>query len=149
MTEHPATPARDVTLSTGPPETALAAPPEDVTAELDAARQAPLPERKARAAAVAAAHPELLDAWALLAEVSSDPVESYAYARVGYHRGLDALRASGWRGSGYVRAAHPGNLGFLRSLQALADAAARIGEETEATRCAQFLRQLDPDWGRS
>jgi hypothetical protein len=75
-------------------------------------------------------------------------VESYAYARVGYHRGLDALRAAGWRGSGYVRGRHDSNLGFLRSLDALRAAAEAIGETSEAERCRQFLRQLDPEWGR-
>ena len=71
---------------------------------------------------------------------------AYAYARVGYHRGLDQLRGEGWRGTGYVRWREPGNRGFLRSLEALRVAAARIGEDDEQERCAQFLRQLDPDW---
>ncbi|MST35358.1 DUF3151 family protein, partial [Acidimicrobiaceae bacterium USS-CC1] len=77
-----------------------------------------------------------------------DPVASYAYARVGYHRGLDALRANGWRGNGYVRWRHPSNRGFLRSLEALRAAAGRIGEDAEETRCRLFLLQLDPDWER-
>src|SRR5690606_23076177 len=37
--------------------------------------------------------------WAVLAERSLDggrSIEGYAYARTGYHRGLDALRRSGW-----------------------------------------------------
>jgi hypothetical protein len=76
-------------------------------------------------------------------------VEAYAYARVGYHRGLDALRGAGWRGSGYVRWAHETNRGFLRALDALRSTADTIGEESEAERCAMFLRQLDPEWGRS
>jgi hypothetical protein len=65
---------------------------------------------------------------------------------VGYHRGLDRLRASGWRGSGYVRWAHPTNRGFLRSLAGLERMAAAIGERDEQERCALFLRQLDPSW---
>ncbi len=93
-----------------------------------------------------AAHPAYLDGWARLAGLARDDVEAYAYARVGYHRGLDALRASGWRGSGYVRWEHPTNRGFLRALDALRAAAAAIGEEPEAQRCALFLRQLDPEW---
>jgi hypothetical protein len=79
-----------------------------------------------------------------LADLATDPVDRYAYARVGYHRGLDALRANGWRGSGYVRWAAPSNRGFLRCLLGLHLTAAAIGEDAEAERCAQFLLQLDP-----
>jgi hypothetical protein len=63
---------------------------------------------------------------------------------VGYHRGLDRLRANGWRGSGYVRWREETNRGFLRALRGLGQAAARIGEQDEAERCAQFLAQLEP-----
>ena len=73
-----------------------------------------------------------------------DDVEAYACYRAGYHRGLDRLRASGWRGSGYVRWQAESNRGFLRALRGLGDAAARIGEADEAERCALFLAQLDP-----
>jgi hypothetical protein len=73
-------------------------------------------------------------------------VERYAAHRVGYHRGLDRLRANGWRGSGYVRWQHPENRGFLRALHGLATAAGGIGETDEAERCELFLRQLDPEW---
>jgi hypothetical protein len=103
--------------------------------------------RRDAVAAVVAEHPTFLDGWAELAALARDDIESYAYARVGYHRGLDALRAAGWRGSGYVRWRHETNRGFLRSLDALRAAAAAIGEDTEADRCATFLRQLDPAWG--
>ena len=75
-------------------------------------------------------------------------VTAYAYARTGYHRGLDALRAAGWRGSGYVRWRNPSNRGFLRCVEALRRRAGEIGEEDEEQRCALFLRQLDPDWDR-
>ena len=94
--------------------------------------------------AIARERPRYLEAWALLAELASDDVESYAYARVGYHRGLDALRAAGWRGSGYVRWRHEINRGFLRSLEALRARAEAIGESEEEERCALFLYQLDP-----
>ncbi|MEA5052973.1 MAG: DUF3151 domain-containing protein [Propionicimonas sp.] len=79
--------------------------------------------------------------WALLSEeaLASDPVAAYAYARTGYHRGLDALRRAGWRGQGPIPAAHRPNQGFLRALLALAEAAAAIGEQDEADRCRQFL----------
>ena len=81
----------------------------------------PFPPRERRAAvsAVAAADPRCLQAWATLAELADAPIDQYAFARVGYHRGLDSLRAAGWRGSGYVRWRHESNRGFLRSLHAL------------------------------
>jgi hypothetical protein len=79
--------------------------------------------------------------WALLAEESlgTDAVAAYAYARTGYHRGLDALRRAGWRGQGPIPADHEPNQGFLRALLALAEAAEAIGETDEADRCRQFL----------
>jgi hypothetical protein len=82
--------------------------------------------------------------WAALGQCARDDVEAYAYFRVGYHRGLDALRANGWRGSGYVRWAAPSNHGFLRSLLGLSEAAERLGELDEAERCRLFLGQCDP-----
>ena len=75
-----------------------------------------------------------------------DDVEAYACFRVGYHRGLDALRAAGWKGSGLVRWEHPSNRASSRCLDGLRSAAAAIGEHDEEERCAQFLRQLDPSW---
>ena len=118
----------------------------DLAAALDAALSLPTERRRAAVAEVAARDPRCLQAWAALAELANDPIEKYAYARVGYHRGLDALRASGWRGSGYVRWRHESNRGFLRSLDALRVAAASIGEVDEEQRCELFLRQLDPGW---
>jgi len=88
--------------------------------------------------------PRFLDGWARLGQLARDPVEGYACARVGYHRGLDRLRQSGWRGSGYVRSSHPENRGFLAALEGLRRTAAAIGERDEADRCAEFLVQLDP-----
>jgi hypothetical protein len=90
--------------------------------------------------------PRVLDAWARLGQLARDDVEAYAAFRSGYHRGLDRLRASGWRGSGYVRWAHEENRGFLRALDGLRASAAAIGETDEEERCALFLRQLDPSW---
>ena len=98
-------------------------------------------------AEVAARAPTSSAAWAALADrafAAGSLVESYAYARVGYHRGLDALRKAGWRGSGPVPWAHEPNRGFLRSLHALGRAAGAIGEEDEARRCTEFLRDSDP-----
>ncbi len=80
--------------------------------------------------------------WALLAEdalAADDGVGAYAFARTGYHRGLDALRRAGWRGAGAIPVSSVPNQGFLRSLLALAEAAAAIGEHDEAQRCQQFL----------
>ena len=97
---------------------------------------------------VAARYPECLTAWAALGESAlggKRPVEAYAYFRVGYHRGLDRIRKSGWRGQGRVPWSHEPNRGFLRSLKGLGDAAAAIGETEEATRCADFFKQLAPD----
>jgi hypothetical protein len=100
----------------------------------------------ARFKTVAARFPVYSAAWAQLADRAlgaGDPVVAYAYARVGYHRGLDQLRRNGWRGQGPVPWAHQPNRGFLRSLHALARAAEAIGEADEATRCRQFLRDCD------
>ncbi len=133
----------DIPFTAGPPSTVL--PPLEPAVEVALAAAEAARDRDA-VKAVAAAHPQALLAWALLAEASDDAVEAYAYARVGYHRGLDALRASGWRGSGYVRWRHASNRGFLRALDALRSAAGRIGESAEESRCDLFLHQLDPEW---
>ena len=135
-----------VTFTSGTPEVMLPALAPDRAAALAEANARPASERDGALRAVAARWPDCLDAWASLAESTDDDVERYAFARVGYHRGLDQLRASGWRGSGLVRWRTDENRGFLRSLEALRRAAEAIGETTEAQRCALFLRQLDPDW---
>jgi uncharacterized protein DUF3151 len=99
-------------------------------------------------AAVAAAYPASSAAWAALAEAAlagGRPVEAYAYARTGYHRGLDALRRAGWKGQGPVPWSHEPNRGFLRAVHALGQAAAAIDESDEASRCAQLLADSDPD----
>jgi hypothetical protein len=135
----------EVTLTaSGPPETVLDPEPADALAALAGALAAPPDERRAAVAAVVARWPRFLDAWARLGELGRDAVESYAYYRIGYHRGLDRLRGSGWRGSGYVRWEHETNRGFLRALQGLQQSAAAIDEADEAERCATFLAQLDP-----
>ncbi len=96
---------------------------------------------------VAAAHPATSLPWAVLAEqalAAGEAVQAYAYARTGYHRGLDALRRSGWRGAGPVPWSHEPNQGFLRALAALSRAAGAIGETPEQERCAAFLADCDP-----
>jgi Protein of unknown function (DUF3151) len=97
---------------------------------------------------VVRAHPTYSLGWALLAERAlaaadrpADAVAGYAYARVGYHRGLDALRRNGWRGQGPVPWEHEPNRGFLRALAALARAAEAFGETEELERCATLLRE--------
>lgn len=130
----------------GAPETVLPALPAELTAALEAAEG----DRR-RMVAIAAAHPELPEAWAGLGKLCEsearglgDHLEAYAYYRIGYHRGLDALRHNGWRGSGYVRGSHASNRGFLASLDGLRRMAEAIGEASEAERCADFLAMLDP-----
>jgi hypothetical protein len=99
---------------------------------------------------IAARFPASSAAWATLAEealAEGQPIPAYAFARTGYHRGLDQLRRNGWKGHGPVPWSHEPNRGFLRCLQALARSADAIGEVDEAARCAQFLRDCDPAAG--
>lgn len=107
-------------------------------------------------AQVAAAHPTASIAWAYLAEaalergaaaetdVNHDIISAYAFARTGYHRGLDLLRRNGWKGFGPVPWSHEPNQGFLRSVGALAKAARAIGETDEYARCLDLLEDCDP-----
>jgi Protein of unknown function (DUF3151) len=97
--------------------------------------------------AVAAAHPSASVAWAALAEDALDDdkvITAYAYARTGYHRGLDQLRRNGWKGFGPVPFSHEPNRGFLRCVAALARAADAIGETDEQARCLDLLDDCDP-----
>ncbi len=128
----------------GPPETVIQPVPEVQSKALAAALAQPVGQRRAAIAAVVAAFPRYLDGWAELGRHGRDTVESYAAFRVGYHRGLDTLRANGWRGSGFVRWQHESNLGFLRSVHGLQRCAGAIGEVDEDERCREFLAQLDP-----
>ncbi|MFK8026108.1 MAG: DUF3151 family protein [Ilumatobacter sp.] len=133
-----------IQFSSGLPTTVLPAPDAGLAARLSDALAAPSDERRDAVAAVVATAPTFLAGWAELGDLGRDTIERYAAYRVGYHRGLDTLRANGWRGSGYVRWAEPTNHGFLRSLRGLGRMAAAIGETAEAERCEQFLLQLDP-----
>jgi hypothetical protein len=121
----------------GPPPTLL--PEDPAAADLDAGEEV---------RAAAAAHPASSLAWAAAAEealAADDPLVGYAFARVGYHRGLDSLRRNGWKGHGPIPWSHEPNRGFLRSLAALAVASGRIGDAEEAARCRQFLIDSDPE----
>jgi hypothetical protein len=121
----------------GPQPTLLPADP-DATDRLDAGEDP---------AAVAADHPTSSAAWATLAEQALDAgatITAYAYARTGYHRGLDQLRRNGWAGFGPVPWEHVPNRGFLSCLGLLALAAKSIGETEEWERCRDFLRDSSP-----
>lgn len=121
------------------PEPTLLPLEEDVTSRLEAGDEA---------VDLAAKHPTSSLVWAILADeayAEGRTIESYAYARTGYHRGLDSLRKNGWRGAGPVPYSHEPNRGFLRSLYALGRAAASIGEIEEAERIAKLLRESDPE----
>ena len=126
-----------VDLMAGPPPTHL--PVDPASAELDAG---------AAPADVVRLHPASPAAWAAFAERAreegADDVTVYAYARVGYHRSLDLLRRSGWKGHGPVPWEHEPNRGFLRCLAALALSARAIGETDEWDRCSSFLRDSSP-----
>ena len=131
-------------LSTQPPSTVIPPAVPEVRHELSQALAAPSELRVAEISSFVARHPRDLHGWAAMTECVGEQMWKYSAARVGYHRGLDALRANGWRGSGYVSWAEESNQGFLRCLLALQNAAAEIGEVDEAERCALFLLQLDP-----
>ena len=125
-------------LMAGPPPTHLPADPADDELE---GGHAP--------ADVVRRHPDSPTAWAALAAearaAGSEVLTVYAYARVGYHRSLDRLRRHGWKGHGPVPWDHAPNRGFLRCLALLSEAAGSIGEEDEAQRCADFLRDSSPE----
>lgn len=124
----------------------LGEPPATRLPDVPAPREAL--ERGDDPAQVAAAFPSYPGAWAALSDRAYDAgavIESYAYARTGYHRGLDALRRAGWKGFGPVPWSHEPNRGVLRSIYALGRAAAAIGEADEAHRCRELLHESDPD----
>jgi Protein of unknown function (DUF3151) len=117
----------------GPPPTYL--PDDEAAAAALRAGESP--------ADVAARFPAYSAAWAALAAgayARGDAVTAYAYARTGYHRGLDQLRRAGWHGHGPIPWEHEPNRGFLESLHMLSVAAGAIGEDEEARRCQQFLQ---------
>lgn len=95
----------------------------------------------------ALAHPDSPSVWAARAArelQDGDTLIAYAYARTGYHRSLDRLRANGWKGWGPVPASHEPNQGVLRAIAMLALASKAIGDDPEYDRCRQMLSDADP-----
>jgi hypothetical protein len=126
-------------------ENLLGGPPETFLPANDEARVALA--AAADPTEVAARFPSYCAAWAALAEramAAGQPVATYAFARTGYHRGLDQLRRAGWHGHGPIPWEHEPNQGFLRALHMLGVAAAAIGEDDEAARCREFLADSSP-----
>ena len=79
----------------------------------------------------ALAHPDSPAVWAARAErelSDGDKLIAYAYARTGYHRSLDRLRANGWKGWGPVPASHEPNQGVLKAIAMLAVTSQAIGD---------------------
>ena len=136
--------------------------PEPIRLPEDPAATA-VAEENTQLKALAVTYPNSPLVWALLAESAldqaserttapnntgvADPTEfitAYAYARTGYHRGLDRLRGNGWKGFGPVPYEHHANRGVLRAIAALAHAAQAIGESEEYDRLRQMLSDADP-----
>lgn len=129
----------------GPPRTVLPFEDAGVRHELQQALGAPADEVRARLADLVARNPRSLIAWQALGDHGRDTIERYAAYRVGYHRGLDALRRGGWKGHGPVPWSHVPNRGFLRALAALGQAASLIGETAERDRISAFVADCDPE----
>src|SRR5664280_3586552 len=111
--------ASPVRLTAGLPETVVPAESDAILADLAAALGQPGERRRHAVSDVVRSNPTSLAAWAALGSLARDDVEAYACFRVGYHRGLDALRSTGWKGSGTVRWVHEENRPFLRCLDGL------------------------------
>ena len=140
MSEH--SDARPISTLDRSPTTVL--PPVDAEVRHALVQALGSGDVRSALAEVVAGSPRLLEGWAALGDHGRDRIERYAAYRVGYHRGLDALRANGWSGSGYVRWEAPGNRGFLRCVYGLGVIAEAIGETDEAERCRDFMLKLDP-----
>ena len=127
-------------------DTILPDPPAALRESLREAVSRPATQRKRAVGDVVATDPTFIAGWAELAALGDEPIERYAYARVGYHRGLDALRGAGWGGVGLVRWSRESNRAFLTCLARLRAEAEAIGEHAEVERITAFLADLDPDW---
>ncbi len=97
-------------------------------------------DRRARpdapVSSVVVSHPSSSLAWALLADEAWErgaTLESYAYARVGYHRGLDALRKAAGAAPGPCRgrtsrtAGAPALFALRRAAEAIEEPASPSG----------------------
>lgn len=126
----------------GQPPTLL--PPDPALAELIA-------HGSDRFVEIASRHLDSSLCWAIMSEGSRSAATpdalliAYAFARTGYHRGLDTLRKNGWRGSGPVPWEHEPNRGFLRCLAGLAELSGELGDSAEHDRCWQFLRDCSEE----
>ncbi|MBV5268404.1 MAG: DUF3151 family protein, partial [Burkholderiaceae bacterium] len=86
----------------GPSDMCLPEVDARLTNALDSALGQSDRDRRAAVVKLVALHPTYLEGWAWLGALGRDTMDSYMAYRVGYHRGLDALRGNGWKGSGYV-----------------------------------------------
>jgi hypothetical protein len=137
-------------LSPKPPETNIPLPEEALLVHLESNLRDNNIDEISKSTIV---NPRELFCWASLAIVEikttqlkspQDLITAYSIARIGYHRGLDTLRANGWRGSGYVKSNIAGNRGFLTCLFLLSYLAGKINENDEEARCSEFLSMVDP-----
>jgi hypothetical protein len=132
------------------PSVLLPPEPEGAVAALEEALhigEAGTDARRAALTAVARSWPAFVGGWAHLAEAAraqGQDVEAYAFARTGYHRALDRLRANGWRGMGLVPWAHEPNRSALLAFYELLRAADLIGETSEVERMRKLLLDSDP-----
>ena len=97
---------------------------------------------------IAKAYPQSPLVWALLSDelwAVGATLPAYAYARVGYYRGLDDLNDAGWDGTSAVPFSHEPNRGFLLAAYALRRAAATFGETSEVERLTVVLDNADPE----
>lgn len=99
---------------------------------------------------IASRHLDSSLCWAILAEGSlaaataDAELISYAFARTGYHRGVDSLQRLGWTEGTPAPWAHEPNRGFLRCLAWLAKLSGVLGDEAESERCWELLRTSSP-----
>lgn len=131
----------------GLPETVLPSESSEILAGIEeAVSLEALTDTIAKLLRLAEKYPDSIAVWTQLGAASSEKMQTYAFYRLAYHRGLDALRKNGWRGSGFVRWENSSNRSFLRALHGLQKLSEEIGDIEEATRCNHFLLQLEPRW---
>lgn len=140
----------DLSSELAPPTVLLPPDTPEAVAALEAALDQPGATADARDAALRAvvrSWPAFVGGWAHLAasaRAQGRDVEAYAFARTGYHRALDRLRANGWRGTGLVPWSHAPNRATLLAFYELLRAAEVIGEAPEVERMRKLLLDSDP-----